>query len=345
MTRINDVARRAQVSAATVSRVLNNVPTVDPALADRVRAAAAELGYLPNGVARNLRRQRTDVIQLIISDVENSFFTAVARGAEDAAQRAGFSVLLGNSDEDPGKEARYLAVAAEEKVAGVILSPNHRSSDVSQLARMGIPVAIIDRWLGPGFDTVRADSRTAALTATDHLFAAGWTRPACITGPETARTARDRLQGYLDAYRARRRRAASAALIRHADFREAEAEVAAASLLGSRRPPDSLFVANATMALGALAALAARRLRPGRDIGIVAIDDAPWARLLTPGLSVVAQPGYEIGATAAQLLLERVAGDRERPPHDIVLPTRLIVRASSSRPRTRTGTGGPAPVP
>ncbi len=331
MAKISDVAQRAGVSAATVSRALNNVPTVDPVLAARVRAAAAELGYRPNAVARNLRRQRTDVWALIISDIANPFFTAVARGVEDVAQRHGYSVLLCNADEDRAKEERYLAVAEQEQVAGVIMSPNMRGSDVSRLTDAAIPLVTVDRAIRQPVDSVMVHSRDGAREATSHLLSNGWRRPACITGPEHANTAQERLSGYLEALGSRRRRSAGR-LVRHTDFQAESARHAMSSLLDERHPPDSVFIANATMALGALGELRHRGLQPGRDLGLVTFDDAPWARFIDPPLTVVAQPAYDIGATAAELLCDRLAGSASTRARHVRLSTELIVRESSRRP-------------
>lgn len=319
------------MSAATVSRVLNDMPTVDPTLADRVRAAAEQLGYRRNGVARNLRRQRTDVWALIISDIGNPFFTAVARGVEDVAQRAGYSIVLCNTDEDPDKEARYLDVAEREQVAGVVMSPNDFGSDISRLTAAGIPVVAIDRPLREPVDSVLVHSSDGARAATLHLFDQGWSRPACITGPARAATAEQRLDGYLAAFSERRRRPAQS-LVRHADFRADTARAAVASLLDGRNPPDSFFVANSSMALGALEEFAHRALRPGMDVGLIAFDDAPWAPFVNPPMSVVTQPTYDIGARAAELLLQRINGELgSAEPRRVVLPTKLIVRRSSRR--------------
>lgn len=327
MTKIKDVAAHAGVSTATVSRVLNDHPRVDPVLAERVRAAAAELGYRTNGVARSLRRQRADVWALIISDIGNPFFTSVARGVEDVAQRAGYSVVLCNSDENPAKEARYVDVAERERVSGVILSPNARGSDLAPLTRANIPVVAVDRTMR-GTDAVLVDSRGGARAATEHLFDCGWTRPACVTGPEGTGTADERLAGYEEAVLAHGRRAARP-LVRRGDFRAETAREGVASLLDERRPPDAFFVANSPMALGALDEFRRRGLRPGRDVGLIAFDDAPWARFVDPPMSVVAQPGYEMGASAGELLLARIAGTAPVRRRRIVLDTELIVRASS----------------
>ena len=331
IAKIKDVAALAGVSTATVSRALNNLPTVDPLLVERVRGAAEQLGYRTNGIARSLRRQRADVWALIISDIGNPFFTSVARGVEDVAQHAGFSIVLCNSDENLAKEARYLDVAEREQVSGVILSPNLFGSDVSRLVAARIPVVAIDRPLREPVDSVLVNSRDGARAATLHLLDEGWTRPACITGPARADTSEQRLDGYLDALRERRRRPARS-LIQHADYHADTARAATAVLLDQRLPPDSLFVANSVMALGVLEELASRNLRPGNDIGLVAFDDAPWAPFVNPPMSVVAQPAYDIGARAGQLLLDRIrgtaTGDR---PNIVTLSTNLIIRSSSRR--------------
>jgi LacI family transcriptional regulator len=337
IAKITDVAALAGVSTATVSRVLNGLTTVDPARAARVRAATVQLDYRFNGVARNLRRQRTDVWALIISDINNPFFTAVARGVEDVAQAAGFSIILCNSDEDSDKEARYLDVAEREQVAGVIISPNLFGSDISRLRAAGIPVVAIDRSLRDPVDSVLVHSMDGARAATLHLLDEGWTRPACITGPARAETAEQRLAGYLAAFAERRRRPAQS-LIRHADFRADTARTATASLLDGRKPPDSFFVANSLMALGALHEFADRGLVPGTDVGLVAFDDAPWAPFVNPPMSVVAQPTYDIGARAGELLLQRISGELgSTEPRTLVLSTELIVRSSSRRTSPLSG--------
>lgn len=332
IVKIKDVAALAGVSDATVSRALNNVPSVHPDLVERVRKAAEQLDYRRNGVARNLRRRRTDVWALIISDIENPFFTAIARGAEDRAQRAGFSVMLCNSDEDPGKEAEYLDVAERERFAGVILSPNISGTDISQLRTANIPVVAVDRPLRDPVDSVLVDSREGARAATAHLLEQGWRRPACVTGPARADTAEQRLAGYLDALAEKRSRGVR--LIRHADYHAGTARTAVSRLLDSASPPDSFFIANSSMALGALEEFQHRGLVPGRDIGLVAFDDAPWAPFVNPPMSVVAQPAYEIGTRAGELLLARLEPATTTRRRQIVrLRTRLIVRASSLRAR------------
>lgn len=328
MATISDVAALAGVSTATVSRALNGKSTVDPALAARVLAAAQELGYQPNGPARNLRRQEAAVLALIISDVENPFFTAIARGVEDVAHSVGYSVVLCNTDEDAEKERKYVAVAIQERVAGVIISPTATATGVAQLAARGTPTVAVDRPLPDReSDTVLVDTRLAARQATTHLIDQGYERIGCITGPAGVRTADDRLAGYRDALKAAKHRG-SPRLVRRTEFKAAGAQKAAADLFAQEEPPDALLVANSAMAIGVLEALRSLTLRPGRDIGIVAFDDVPWAALVDPPMTVVAQPAYEIGKVAAQLLLARIA-DNTRAPTTTTLGARLIERGST----------------
>lgn len=325
MVKLTDVARAAGVSVATVSRALNDNPRVDPALAERVHRAVTELGYRRNGVARNLRRRHTQVWALIITDVTNPFYTAVARGVEDVASQAGYSVLLGNSDELPEKEARYLTVAEEERVAGVIIAPRDVRTDVSSLLETGIGVVAVDRRLPAPVDTVLATSVPGAVRATEHLLEAGWKRPACVSGPTDAETAEHRVQGYRKVVRRHR----VPARVERVPFHVEDGRAATGRLLDADEPPDAFFVANSVLALGVLAEIQARGLRLGRDVGLITFDDAPWATLMQPPISVVAQPAYEMGAEAARILAARLAGTMTDEPALVEFDTELIIRASS----------------
>ncbi|MFC0629161.1 LacI family DNA-binding transcriptional regulator [Kribbella deserti] len=333
MTTIYDVARRSGVSPATVSRVLSGRRNVDPALAEKVQAAVAELGYRPNGVARNLRRSSTNLWAAVISDIENPFFTSLVRGLEDVAQTEGYHVVLCNSDEDPAKEAAYASAVLTEQMAGVVISPSSTADGVLQLHEAKTPMVLIDRKVaGVEADSVLVDNEHGATEAVRHLLDGGYRRIACITGPPQVSTAMDRLAGY--------RAALSGAgvsydadLVRHADFREAGGFAAMASLLGLAEPPEALFVTNNLMTVGALECLAERGLRAPDDIAVVGFDDLPWANLVVPPLTTVAQPTYELGRRAGVLLRERIA-DPSRPPSTVILPTELNIRATST-PRTR----------
>jgi LacI family transcriptional regulator len=330
MATIYDVARRAEVSPATVSRVVNGHANVDPVLAARVRDAMRELDYRPNAVARNLRRSRTSLWAVIISDIGNPFFTSLVRGVEDVAQRAGFSVVLCNSDEDAAKEGRYVSAALSEQMAGVIMSPSGRATHVNRLVEARVPVVIIDRQLrGAQVDTVLVDNEHGAELATAHLVENGYRRIACITGPRRISTARQRLRGY--------ERALSAAglpvadeLVRYADFRSDGGYHAMASLLAAEHRPDAVFGANNLMTVGLMECLVDSGVAVPGEMGVVGFDDVPWANLVRPSLTTVAQPTYELGRAAAELLADRITTPARRPS-TVTLHTKLQVRESSAR--------------
>ncbi|GAA3738734.1 LacI family transcriptional regulator [Spinactinospora alkalitolerans] len=330
MPTISDVASRAGVSPATASRVLNGKSTVAPDLAQRVQAAAAELQYRPNGLARNLRRRETTVIALIIGDVENPFFTSLARGVEDAAHAEGYSVILCNSDEDAAKERRYVDVALQERAAGVVLSSTGSTESIGMLRDQRIPFVAVDRPVsGAPTDTAVVDTRSAAAAATRHMIEQGYERIGCIAGPAGIATADDRLEGYRDALRAAGRRV-PARLVRHSEFKAAGARSAAMQLLDRRERPDALLVANCVMARGVLEAMAELGLHSGRDVGLAAFDDDPWTTLITPPMTVIAQPAYDLGLVSTRMLLSRIAAP-ERAATTTTLHATLVPRGSTQR--------------
>ena len=329
--KIGDVAQRAGVSPATVSRVLNGSGAVSAERAARVREAAIELGYTPSGPARALRQQRTRVWAAIVADIQNPFFTSMVRGMEDVALQEGHRLVLGNSDEDLGKEAAYLDIAVAEQMAGVIIAvASARDSKLDVLLDRNIPVVAVDRRPkrhDDAVDSVVVDNELGARQATEHLLAAGARRIACITGPVRVSTASERLAGHQAALRAAGV-AADADLVRRADFKEDGGYAATRTLLADKRRPDALFVANNLMTLGALRAVQESGLRVPEDLLLVGWDDAPWTTLISPQLTVVAQPTQEIGRQAAKLL---ATASPELPARHVVLPPQLLTRASSRR--------------
>ena len=329
---ISDVARRARVSPATVSRVLNGTKRVAPEVETRVRQAVAELQYEPFGPARALRQQRVRVWAVIIADVENPFFTSVVRGIEDVAYAEGYRLVLCNSDEDVTKETEYLDIALRERMAGVVIAAASTSeSKLDHVREAGIPVVAIDREVETAdVDAVMVDNRGGARAATAHLLDNGWHRVGCIVGPSRISTSNERLDGYRKAL-SEQGVSFERALVRRADFREDGGYKATRALLELDDPPDALFVANNLMTLGALHAIQDVGLRVPDHVGIVGFDDSPAADLMRPRLTVIAQPTYQIGQVAGQLLLAN-AGDV--PRHEVLAP-QLIVRESSIKPRLR----------
>jgi len=325
--RIVDVAAAADVSVATVSRVLNGSAWVDPVLTERVRAAADRLGYRPNGVARNLRQRGTRALALIITNINNPFYTAVARGAEDAAAEAGYSVLLCDTDEDRDRQNRYLEVSAQERVAGVVLVPRSEDSDVSALIAAHIPLVVVDRRLDGPADFVTAASFEGAVAATEHLLVEGWQRPACLSRPADIQTGEQRRLGYQNVVVQHGLRP----IIRRIPYHAGRGRQVIRTLLAGDDRPDSLITIDSMLALDALAAAKELELRVGHELGIITFDDADWTQVVDPPLSVVAQPAYDIGAAAVQMVIRRIHNDGNEEPQRVVMKTELIIRGSSKR--------------
>jgi LacI family transcriptional regulator len=325
---IKQVAEQAGVSTATVSRVLAGADGVSVELSKRVRAAVGALDYQPNRIARNLRVRGTRTAGLVISDIQNPFFTSAVRGIEDVLQADGYTLLLGNSDENPARERVYLATLRAEGVAGIIVAPSGAEvSEYRKLASARVPLVVIDRNVsGLSVDVVTVANADGAHAAVAHLIGLGHRRIGLIAGPPSVATSGEREAGYAKALAAVGL-PLEAELIRYADFRQGGGYAAAQALLDLTAPPTAMFVANNLMTLGALQAIHERGLRIPADIAIVGFDDMPWATSLQPPLTAVAQPTYEMGATAAQLLLARVR-EPDRPNRHVVLATQLIVRAS-----------------
>ncbi len=329
MTTISDVAKRAGVSPVTVSRVINDLGNVSPATRERVGLAIQELGYVPSGVAQSLRSKRTRSLALIVPDIQNSFWTTVARGVEDAAQSKGYSVFLCNTDENPAKQRRYLDVVISQRVDGVIIAPyDSDAQNLAQLRDREIPTVIIDRHIdGWDTDTVNSDSIAGARALTQHLIGLGHQRIAVISGPASTSTAADRVAGYRMAIN-EAGIAIDSRLIKYGEFRSTVGERLTHEVLDSGMGPTAIFAANNVIAIGVIAALEKRGLRVPHDMALVCFDDLPNTSLLFPFFTVAAQPVYEVGVNAAQLLLSRLEAEAPLRPRHVVLPTRLVIRHS-----------------
>lgn len=310
MATIYEVAALAGVSPATVSRVLNGI-AVSPAYAQRVRKAAEELNFTPSRAARTLRLRSSEVIALIIPDIENPFFTALARGVEDRAQEAGFSVVLCNSDEQQDKESRYLNVALSEHMAGVIIAPASDHPDLDGIIARSTPVVAVDRSArGYELDSVLVDNTASGRAAAEMLYRQGFSLVACVTGPPDVETAQLRAAGWREVFAAHSPGIDPEQYLRHANYRVDGGRAAMDELMSLPNPPDAVFVANNLMSVGALQSLAERGLEPP-EVGLVALGDLPYGMLAPTGTNVMQLPARELGITAADLLLRRIRGDVE----------------------------------
>jgi DNA-binding LacI/PurR family transcriptional regulator len=319
--RIQDVAQRAGVSSATVSRVLAGKPYVSDAVRERVLVAIQELKYQPSRVARSLRVQTSKILGLIISDIENPFFTSLVRAVEDVAYENGYALFLCNSDEDSAKERLYVDLMYAERVAGTVIVPTCEvNNPCRKLIDANIPVVAVDRRiLDLAIDTVVVDNCLAAAEIVGLLIEDGHHDIACIVGPLATTTGRERRDGYLEALQSHRL-PVRPDLIATGSPKEQFGYQFTRELLDQPNPPTALFTGNNLLTAGALKAINERGLRVPEDIAIGAFDDMGWTSWVGPTLLVAAQPTYELGRSAADLLLKRIA-DRSRPIQTIVLKT------------------------
>ncbi|AGK51545.1 periplasmic binding s and sugar binding domain of LacI family protein [Burkholderia thailandensis MSMB121] len=325
--RIKDVAEAAGVSVTTVSRVLSNNGPVRDTVRRRVLEVIERLDYRPNAAARRLRSGETATIGLIVSDVRNPFFTEVSRAVEDAAYAQGMRVILCNTDENPEKEAMYLRLMESERVTGVIYSPTYDAARQFDARAHAFPVVMIDR-AGPAgaADAVTLDNRDAAAQLAEHLVGRGYRRVAGLFG-NASTTGRERHAAFVDALRRH-------ALPVDAEFVDPHPQAAHARVHAwlsgdAAARPDAIVASNGLLLLGAYRALRERGARVPDDVALAGFDNDAWTELVTPGVTVIAQPVYEIGKNAMQLLTQRLA-DPAMSARTLVLPGELIVRGSTA---------------
>jgi LacI family fructose operon transcriptional repressor len=334
MARIQDVARQAGVSVATVSRALAGLPSVSEAARRKVQEAAQALDYRPDHTASRLRSRRSTVIGLVVSDIRNTFFTELSRAVEDLAFSHHLSVILCNTDEDAGREEACLKLMADEAVAGVILSPSQPFLARFQPGAHPFPVVLVDRYeRGVAADAVLLDNLDAASRLTVHLLDNGHRDMLFLYGAHSA-TGRQRLAGHAAALSERQQPVRAEGV---APRMEAAREAALAALRGAARP-QALVASSGLILLGILEAVRELGLAIPGDLAVAGFDDMPWTRLVQPGLTVIAQPTYAMGREALGLLLQRIA-DPAQAVRQLVLRGDLLVRGSTA---ARTC---PGPIP
>lgn len=331
---LRDVAQRAGVSNATVSRVLAGRPHVSDETRGRVLAAVADLAYRPDRVARSLRVRRSSILGLVITDIQNPFFTALVRAVEDVAYEHNYAVFLCNSDEDVEKEEFYIDVMLAESVAGVVIVPTQeKNTPCQKLVQAGIPLVSVDRRiLDLEVDTVTVDNREASFSLVNRLLEAGHRRIGAVFGPMATTTGRERRDGYVQALHAHGI-AVSPSLIRTGPPKKDSGYRAAKEILALSPPPSALFTGNNLLLMGALKAIRDNGLRVPQDLTLASFDEMDWMDISDLPLTVIAQPTYQLGRTAAELVLQRIQ-DRSRAVQQVTLTTKL--REIPARAQGRT---------
>ncbi len=329
---IREVAKRAGVSLGTVSNVLNRPEIVAAETRKRVQLAIEEIGFVPNGSARQLRAGRSQHIGLVVLDVANPFFTEVARGVEDLANQAGYVVILCNSDDSAEKESHYLQVLEEQRTQGVLITPVQSDTGYLQrFRRRGIAVVLLDR---PSrikdLCSVSVDDVRGGELATEHLLEQGHRCIAFVHGPLSIRQIADRRRGVLKALRTAGLDPARALVEISAPTQTIrEGEQSTEKLLSASIKPTAVFCANDLLALGVMRALIKRGISIPRDMALVGYDDVEFASVLSTPLTSIRQPKYELGRTAAELLLDEADNPSSHQHQHIVYQPELIVRESS----------------
>lgn len=325
---MKDVAKQAGVSTTTVSHVINSTRFVSPKVREHVMAVMSELSYQPNAIAKSLRQKSTNTIGLVISDISNPFFTSLIRGVEDAVTKKGYNLILCSTDENPVKEKTAMEVLMQKQVDGMIMAPTGGNIEyLSDLVARKYPLVFVDRFLdGVHAPVAQVDNQDGAYRAVTHLIGLGHRRIGLITGLPALSSTRERLAGYNRAL-ADHGLPPCPELIFQANSQVDGGMAGARYFFGLSEPPTAIFAANNLMTIGVMKALHAAGLTCPQDMAVVGFDDFDWASAFRPLLTTVAQPVYEVGKAAADLVLARLQ-KKARLASAVVLKGTLIIRES-----------------
>ncbi len=331
MSNIREVAKRAGVSTATVSRVLSHPDVVSPDTRVRVLKAVERLGYAPNSVAKNLRTLKSCKLLVTVPDISNPFFALILQGIEDAAQKNGYAVLVGDTQHDEMREERYAQMLKQKEADGLIFLghrlPRVAASVVQESAPHCAPIVNGCEFSAElGVPSVHIDNAKAAAEAMHHLYELGHREIGVVTGPLLSPLSRDRLAGARAA--ARSRGSEQDLIVMQGDFSIKSGAEAADALLQRATPPTAIFCFNDEMAMGVIGAARRRALQIPRDLSVVGFDDIRFAECFDPALTTIAQPMRAIGEGTVRLLVEILNGGRLTPV-SVTLPHTLQIRAST----------------
>lgn len=329
---VKDVATLAGVSVGTVSNVLNRPDKVSAEVTARVQAAIDKLGFVRNDAARQLRAGMSHSVGLIVLDAANPFFSDLARGAEDRATAEHFTVLVGNSNEDPLRESAYLDLFEQQRVRGVLLSPvGNVAPRLEQLRRRGIPTVLVDRQTeNASFSSVAVDDLAGGEMAVAHLLSLGRRRIAFIGGPEGIRQVADRLSGARKAISAVQGATLEVITTESLTVLSGRAAGDAIRSRSDGNRPDAIFAANDLLAVGILQGLMLMGgVKVPEDIALIGYDDIEFSAAAVVPLSSIRQPSALIGSTALELLLREANAEEGFEPTQVVFPPELVVRKST----------------
>jgi LacI family transcriptional regulator len=331
---IKDVAARAGVSAATVSNVLNRPGVVARETRARVQAAIDDLGFIRNESARQLRAGSSSFIGFILRDVTNPFFTDVARGAEDLVNEAGLAAIICNSDDQDGREMRYLDLLEQQRVRGILITPTSSTGERLAVTRSrGIPVVLVDKHAG-GMNhcSVSVDDVQGGDLAVSHLISRGHERIAYVGGQFQVRQEQDRHDGAVRAVQRAGLSQSDLYVVKTPGLNVSSGRIAGAELaeVPASDRPTAVFCANDLLALGLLQEFTLRGLRVPQDFAIVGYDDIEFAASAAVPLSSIRQPRIQLGRAAAEMLLEESADESRHKHRQVVFQPELVVRQSTN---------------
>lgn len=328
MPTILDVAKKAGVSRSTVSRVLTNSNRVDPETKQKVLAVMKELNYQPSQVARNLRRQETKLIAVLIPGISNPFFGSLVQGMEEVAIKKGYNVILCNMGEDPVRQMEYLQMLERKQVDGVILTALRNPLDEVKAYLQYGPIVLASEYVeDDSLPAVVIDNIKAAERVTEHLIMKGHKRIGFINGPEHIILCRDRQEGYIQTLE-KYEISASHDLIMSSDFTIKGGFECAKQLLELEEKPSAIFAANDDMAVGVIQAVQERGLRVPQDVSVVGFDNVQISRVVQPNLTTIDQPIFQIGIKSMELLMSCLEGNVLEDKRT-VLEANLCIREST----------------
>lgn len=327
MVRIADVARMANVSTATVSRVISNAGTVKKETAEKVLEAINKLNYQPNMLARQLRRSETKTILVVVPDITNTFFSAVLRGIESVAIENGYQVLLGDARNNVETETSYLTILGQKKADGLILLTARTDQKILEELSQDHPVVLAcEYYEGTQLPTVSIDNVSSARKATEYLISLKHKRIGHISGPLNVVVGRDRCKGFHQAM-AKHGLSVDPSLVQEGEFSFESGFNLMMKFLSLEEPPTAIFAGNDEMAMGAVKAAKSKGFRVPEDLSVVGFDDIKFASIFEPALTSIAQPTFDMGQKAMHLLL-RLINNEELEKNQFILPDKLIVRDS-----------------
>jgi DNA-binding LacI/PurR family transcriptional regulator len=330
---IKDIAKRLNISISTVSRALRNTPDVNKETRQAVMELSAELNYQPNRLALSLRHKQTHTIGVIVPNLD-SVLSLMVRGIDEVALEAGYTVMVCQSNESFGREIVNTRRLLESLVDGFIISVSSESKSFEHFKKIqerNIPLVVFDR-ITPALvaPSVRIDNEDGGFQATEHLIEQGYKRIAVLAGPKNLGVSNSRLDGYLNALKKHKIKIEQELII-HCDFNQDYAFFATQELLAMKKRPDAIFTISDRMAIGAMLAIKKKGLKMPEDIGLVGFNNEPVVSLVTPAISSVEQPSFELGRAAAKLFIESMHHDEDMSGVEQILKTKLFVRESSMR--------------